>query len=236
MRRLPSNSVRSVAFATVFCALGIASGCGRETFDLLPEDSLVNSAGQAGGAGKKSGGAGNGGSAASAGKGGGAGKAEAGGFGGRITTLPGGGGSNLPCLGEAGCADEDPTCTEPSLFCFPCNTNTDCAPLDAFCDQNTKYCVQCNEDFRCGPGEACNLKTHRCAKACDANNDNCNVDGQHLQCNRELNVCVACLRKEDCNMYAPYNPYCYLNSCVECIDERQCAASQSCFAGHCVKH
>src|SRR4051812_48635964 len=107
MRRSPSNSVRTVAFAVVFCALGVAAGCGRETFDLLPNEPLVL-AGQPASAGARndSGAAGTGESAGAAGKAFG-GKASFAGFGGRITgPPPGGSAGDSACLGEGGCADE----------------------------------------------------------------------------------------------------------------------------------
>lgn len=237
MRRPPSNRARAVALATVFCALGVAAGCGRETFDLLPTG--VISAGAPAGGAYEAGKAGLGGTAGTSGKGsaGGAGKAESGGgFGGRVTNPATGGGGNPACLGEAGCGDDWPYCNGPSLFCFPCDANADCSPLDAkICDTNQKRCVQCNAEHPCAIGDACHPKTNRCAKACDGNNDACLVDGQHLLCNREFGVCVECFRNSDCTNYGSFNPYCYLNTCVQCIDDRQCSPSQWCFVGRCVK-
>src|SRR4051812_47364807 len=120
MRRFPSNSVRTVAFAVVFCALSVAGGCGRETFDLLPNEPLVL-AGQPPSAGARndSGAAGTAGAGA-AGKasGGTAGKLSVAGFGGRISPFPpGGSAGDSPCPGEAGCADEVLPCMDDSPLC-----------------------------------------------------------------------------------------------------------------------
>src|SRR4051812_11748865 len=104
MRRAPSNSTRTVAFAVALCALSIAPGCGQETFNLLP-DSAPASAGAGAGAPSSGGGGLGGSSGASANAGlGGGGKASAGG-GGRFGIPPGGGSGNYTCLGEGGCAD-----------------------------------------------------------------------------------------------------------------------------------
>jgi hypothetical protein len=234
MRRLPSRFGRTVVLAAAVCALTVAGGCGRETFNLLP-DATLDSAGQtpagsAGSAGSDSGHA-NGGSSAASGKGGGgAGKAEVGGFGGRPTTYPGGGGAGyLPCLGEGGCPDEEP-CSLSDPFCTNCRPYTnDCAFTDAnFCDPELKRCVECRNNTQCNPGERCNPNTWRCAKACGGSKDSCGGDG-HLSCDLEPGVCVACIKPQDCTN----NTHCYLNACVECFENVQCQ-SQYCYKGHCI--
>lgn len=239
MSRLQTNSVRSVALAAAFCALSIAAGCGRATFDLLTEDSLV-SAGQPPSAGAGiGGGSGAGGNSGAAGKGFGgyAGRLETAGFGGRITSFPGSGAGNLNCGGEGGCADEGPFCPpySPSPFCIPCLSKYDCGADAKVCDPDLKRCVQCRKDIDCGPGNACNPLTQRCAKACD-NKDDCAVDSQHLLCNQELHVCVSCNRDQDCASYGLVDAHCFLYACVECFEDRQCALTQTCIAGHCTKH
>jgi len=241
MRRWPSDFVRAVALATAFCALGIAAGCGRAQFDLLPDESLVNTSGAAG-TRNDSGAAGIGGNAGTSGKafGGASGKAELGGFGGRITTFPGGGGGNAPCGGEGGCIDGEPFCPpySPSPFCIPCFSSYDCAmtaPDAKVCDPDLKRCVQCRRDSDCGKGNACNPLTQRCARACDRKDD-CVTDSQHLLCNTELHVCVSCNRDPDCASYGLVDAHCFLYACVECYEDRQCAVNQQCIAGHCTKH
>jgi len=236
MRRRSSSFIRAVALATVFCALSIAAGCGRETFDLLPDQSLV-SAGSAAGVRNQSGSAGLGGNAAGSGKAGGgsAGKAELGGFGGRGSTFPGGGDN---CLGDGGCSDEPPTCLPASPFCATCDpidTKHPCPFFDAStCDPDLKLCVECRNNSQCGFGERCNPKTLRCAKACGPGKDNCSADGLHLFCNSELALCVTCLKDGDCNNYGPFPGRCYMNACVECFESSQCSGQTACVLGRCI--
>jgi hypothetical protein len=241
MRPRRSRSVRAVAFATVFCALGIAAGCGRETFDLLSNESLTNAGGGAVGANL----AGNSGASGKTSIGG-AGKGDSGGSGGRFV-LPGGNGGTPNCLGDGGCADESGPCVPGDPLCTNCTPNgtagvgggrtrNECALMDAnICDPELKRCVQCRKDSQCNvPGSPteyhCNLRTYRCAKACSQGNDNCSSDPQRLVCNKELGLCVSCLKQEDCNSYGQR---CYLNECFDCYENSQCV-SQLCVFGHCV--
>jgi hypothetical protein len=232
MRRAPSKSARSVALAVAFCALGVAAGCGRETFDLLPDGVLAMAgSGLSAGVGALSGGSGSGGTVGL----GSGGKASAGGNGGRFGMPPGGGSGNFSCLGEGGCPDEVPSgCpkSSPFPFCIPCSEPKDClaAGEAKFCDPEHKRCVQCVNQFQCGLGDACNPLNQRCAKACDGNHDNCAVDGQRSQCS--LGVCVDCIMDTDCT---GYNHYCSQSVCVECSEENPCFMGQSCLKGHCVK-
>jgi hypothetical protein len=232
MTRTLSSSARNVALGAAFCALGIAPGCGRETFELLP-DSAFLAAGNGSIAGSpQAGSAGLGGSPAASGSAGvsGGGKAGSGGTGGRFGTGP-------SCLGEGGCPDdEDPSgCTRSSPFplCIPCRSPKDCAVAGEakICDPEHKRCVECIDDFQCRLGEACNQLNQRCAKTCDGNNDSCGTEGLHLSCSRELGVCVSCIRDADCAGYGP-NTHCYQNFCVECFEDHHCP-SQSCLGGHC---
>src|SRR6187551_2596816 len=173
MRRQPSNLARTVALVAAFCALGIAGGCGQERFNLLPDSASASAGagaanaggGQLGANSGTSGSAGLGSNGGNAGNAGNGGKAGGGGYAGRFGIPPGGSTGAYPCFGEGGCPDEPPPCSEPSLFCIPCDDNRDCALLDGkICDTDTKRCVQCNDENRCPVGEACNSKTHRCAK------------------------------------------------------------------------
>ncbi|HKO49747.1 MAG TPA: hypothetical protein VJV79_18585 [Polyangiaceae bacterium] len=237
---MPSRFGRAVALAAAVCALGVAGGCGRETFDLLP-DSKLDSAGQrpSASAGSDAGGT-NGGSSAASGKaGGGAGKADVAGSGGRSTTFPGAGGGNFPCLGEGGCADEEPSpCSISDPFCTPCRPDrNDCAFGDArVCDPELKRCVQCRKDLHCDPDERCNTNTWRCAKACGGSKDSCG-DNQHLSCSPELGMCVFCTKQQDCTNDGLFNAQCYLNACVECFENAQCTGPyEYCVKGRCVQH
>lgn len=243
MRRSPSHSAHSVALMTAFCALGIAAGCGKETFDLLPNGSLVVTGGGGSAAGTapvsagSSGGGGLGGAAATGGKpsGGTGGKAELGGFGGRITTLPGGGQGNPPCVGDGGASDNDPpSCSPSDPYCTPCVCNAQCFRPDArYCDPDLNRCVQCRKDFHCPAGEACNPNTWRCAKECGGGKDSCGGDNQHLLCSPD-GVCVSCINNTDCAGYGVFNS-CSSNVCVECSDDSKCA-SGLCIGGSCFRH
>jgi len=237
MRRSPSNSVRNVAFAAAFCVLGIGAGCGKETFNLLPDDVLVvagraPSAGASNGAGAL-GIAGGSGAAGLAGAGG---KADSGGFGGRTPFPSGGSAGDPPCQGVAGCPGEVLPCTDKSPFCTKCSDKSDCMFLDAkTCDPDLKRCVQCRNSSQCGPGERCNTRTWRCDEACIPGKDNCNADGQHQFCSSELGLCVWCTRNEDCDGYGQFDGLCYLNVCLQCFENSQCS-SQECSFGRCVPH
>jgi len=239
MRRRPARSVQTVAFVTAFCALGVAAGCGQETFNLLPDDSPLTIAGRS--AGGASGGAGAGGSSAASGKAGtgGAGRSSVGGFGGRFGNPQGGATGSSPCLGEGGCPDEEPPIcwkSSPFPYCIPCRSPKDCSLAGEanVCDPVNRRCVQCINEFQCGVGEACNIANQRCAKACDSNKD-CGGDGQRLQCSRELGgVCVSCIRETDCMGYGPFT-HCNQSVCVECLDDRQCMGQgQTCVSGRCI--
>src|SRR4051812_5242757 len=144
MRRTRSSSGRTVALVAAFCVSAVAAGCGRESFDLVPEQPLDSA-----GAGLSAGGAvgqGGGGSPTAAGRasGGNPGKAG-GGAGGRFTPPSSGGSNTFPCLGEGGCPDElcPPYSTSP--FCNGCRNDGDCESNgDAKrCNLDTKRCVQC---------------------------------------------------------------------------------------------
>jgi len=241
MRLWPSNSVRTVALLAGFCALGIAAGCGRQSFDLLPEQSLID-ANKGAGAGVLNS-SGKGGTSGVSGKAGGGtgGRADAGGFGGRFPSFPlGGSGGNQPCLGEAGCGDEEPLPCDISLpFCNPCRIGgNECA--FAFvgeattCDPDLKRCVQCKKNSHCPPGEVCNTSTYRCAKACGGK-EGCGFDAQHLFCSQEQGVCVACIDKSDCEGYGQFPPRCAANVCVQCTEDSQCPG-QFCRNGNCTLH
>jgi len=234
-RKVP-HSVRVVALATVFCALGIAPGCGRETFDLLPNERLVSSGGSASGsAGVSSTGRGgsSGTSGTATGGGGLGGKAGGGGSGGQMAHS-GGSSGNAPCLGEAGCADQTPTCSVSSPpLCTSCTENRQCFDTDR-CDPELKRCIQCRSNTECQSGQRCNPNTFRCAKACAPGKDSCGTD-QHQMCSPD-GVCVYCVKETDCNGYSPFGPHCFMNTCVQCFEDKHCASTEVCFYGHCIMH
>lgn len=232
MRRKPSDSARTVALATVFCALGIAFGCGRERFDLLSDASLV-SAGRAGSAGVWSGG--NSGSAGKAS--GGAGKGGElsgfGGFGGRLV-FNGGGAGNSPCLGEGGCPDERPSCPLALPFCTACTDDAECFFDTDTCDQEIHRCVECKKEGDCPAGQRCNPTTLRCAKACTPGQGSCGNDQRSI-CSAD-GVCVSCTKDPDCNGYPSFSRRCYMNVCVECFADAHCQdQDEVCIFGHCEK-
>jgi len=209
MRRAPSNSARAVAFAVAFCALGIAAGCGQETFNLLPDSALAG-AGASAGAGTSAGavavagaatsGGGSGGSSAPAGNNaglGGAGKAGAGGTGGRFGMPTAGGSDTFPCLGDGGCADEWPYCP-----------------------------TQCPFD------EVCNPFTQRCTQVCNDNGD-CADDKAHPRCFKEPGVCVTCIWENDCSNFPPLRRHCFLNECTQCSENWHCEDPYICVSGRC---
>jgi hypothetical protein len=227
MRRKPSRSARAVALATVFCALGIASGCGREQFDLLSNESLVDAGRSGSGAGATSGG-----SSGFSGRApyGGAGKTAVGGFGGR-PVFPGGGFGSAPCLGQGGCSDEQPACPTALPFCKACNTNKECFESD-ICNTEINRCVQCTNDMDCvGPNQRCNPKTFRCAKTCNPDKGGCGID-QRSTCTAD-GLCVACIKDTDCNGYTSFDAHCYMNTCVECYDNKHCMEPEVCYFGYC---
>ena len=233
MRRVPSSSGRAIALAVAFCGLGIASGCGRETFDLLPDEALQR-AGSApnAAAGRDSGGAattgGTGGKPSGTGGVSGAGR---GGSAGRGPVLPAGGAGNSPCLGEGGCEEQEP-CPVTAPFCTPCTSKQNCA-FSEFCDAELRVCVQCRNDSQCRPGDECNPYTHRCAPACKETDD-CVQDNEYLQCVPDLGVCVSCIKDGDCAKFGMLAPHCASSICVECTDHKQCP-NQLCIGGRCSK-
>lgn len=249
MRRVPSNSARTVALAMVFCALGIASGCGRATFDLLPDEKLViagafsagsTSGGDATSGGKASGGAGKGGelggSAGSAGASSAAGSGGSAGFGGRFS-YSGGRNGGSTCLGEGGCPTEMPSCPLALPFCWSCDEKAPNCFLDTdSCDLEIHRCVECRENSACGAGRRCNPNTWRCAKACDGGNggkDGCGGDQRSI-CSDD-GVCVSCVKDADCNGYPSFSQHCSMNICVQCSDDAHCSSQEICMYGHCEK-
>jgi hypothetical protein len=234
MSRAPSSHARPVAFAAAFCALGIAAGCGQETFYLLPQGELGTAGiGLAAGGGSDFGGGGSSGNSGNSGSSG-SGKAGAAGAGGRFALPPGGATGNYPCLGEGGCADEEPSfCSQSSPFCFNCFPKNECeqGEHDYYCDPDLKRCVECRRDTDCAPDEGCNRNTWRCAKSCTSKSG-CPADPPRSVCNLELGLCGACNKDPDCIGYGPFDK-CYLNTCVQCFDNRQCM-SGLCLRGHCI--
>jgi hypothetical protein len=232
MRRAPSSSARGVALAALVCALGIAGGCGRLSFDLLP---LTAGGGSGGGQDDDAGSAGSAGRAVVSGAGGMSGLAN-GGLGGRFAGYPQSGAAGLPCLGEGGCSDEPHYCSPSSPFCMPCARTKDC-PLGDVCDPELKLCVQCRINSDCPDGQGCHPLTRRCRQECLRNED-CRGDSQHLLCARDVDMCVSCNKEADCVIYGPLNTHCFVDTCVECFDVRQCPnlPGQACFAGRCLKH
>ena len=171
MRRKPASSVRSVAFVAAFCALAVAAGCGRVSFDLVPEQTL-DSAAAGHGAGTLEVSLG-GNSLASAGKAGGGsagnglgGSGGSGGSGGRLNTAGYGRVQHLPLPGRRWLRGRVCPPYSSSPFCTGCYDNDDCASNDdaKVCNTDTKRCVQCWRDpDNCGIGQACNPFTQRCA-------------------------------------------------------------------------
>jgi len=240
MRRVPSSSARTIALAVAFCGLGIAGGCGRETFNLLPDESRAGTgAGGAPSAGVSgtpssgtSGGIGEAGSAEVGGSGGVL-KGGAGGAAGRGSTAAGGSSGTPPCLGEGGCQDQDP-CPVTAPFCFPCTEKDSCAFTDyRYCDLELKVCVQCRNNNQCRIGEACNPFTHRCAPACN-DADECGQDNDRFLCAADIGVCVACIKDADCGKFGQLAPHCVSSICVECSQHWQCP-NQLCIGGRCSK-
>jgi Cys-rich repeat protein len=236
MRRSPSNSVRTVALAAGFCVLGIVSGCGRASWDLLSDEALAGATARANSGAVNNAGGGGGGTGAVSGKasGGAGGRTDGGGFGGRFSPPPfgGGGAGNQPsCLADAGSPDEEPaTCSRSNPFCYPCRCKSDCnfAGDAKTCDPELKRCVQCRNDSHCPMGYSCNPNTYHCDKSCGGK-DGCSFDVQHSFCRPDLGVCVSCIDDPDCFGYA----HCAANVCVECVDDSQCP-SQKCKYGHCI--
>ena len=248
---MPSNSARTVALAMVFCALGVASGCGRATFELLSDEKLVlagafNAGAESGGypatGGKEPGGAGkageSGGTAGSAGAVSAAGLGGSAGFGGRFS-YPGGRNGGSTCLGEGGCPTEKPSCPPALPLCWPCEEKDPRCFLDTYsCDLEIHRCVECRDHSQCGAGRRCNPNTWACAKACDVGSnggkDACGGDQRSI-CSDD-GVCVSCVEDTDCNGgYPSFTPHCSMNICVECSDDTHCSNQEICRYGHCDK-
>jgi len=233
MRQSDAFSARGVVLAAVFCVLSVASGCGRETFDLLAMAGAGGGSEQAGG----------GGAGSPANQGGGAGldssagastAAGAGGLsnGGR-PNQPGGGNGGAPCLAGSSCMDGAMGCPVSLPLCTACTSNKDC-PADAQrCDLGAGRCVQCERDQDCPDNQACNIFTQRCARACREKSD-CIGDSNHPICHTGIGVCVSRTQNTDCAFYDKGEDKCYFGSCVECFESHQCP-SNSCVAGRCDK-
>ena len=228
MRRPNAFSARGFAVAAVFCALSIGSGCGRETFDLLQTAGAPTVSGAAGAAGAANGGASAGGSAGSGGSGAG-GKGSAG----HASFPPDAGGGGQCAPGEP-CADGGVACPVSVPFCIPCSYSKECPGDAPYCDPNLGRCIQCRRDNDCAQGQACNIFTQRCGRICKTSDD-CAADDYHLVCHTGIGVCVSCIATGDCLLYGHSDYKCDFNTCVECIENRQCA-SQLCVAGRCQRH
>lgn len=236
---MPAFSARRFALLAAFCALGIGSGCGRETFDLLPASGDPLSASGSGslagdggalatGSANASGGPsiaganpGDGGNAAA-----GAG-ASSGSRGGRQGQGHGGTSASGGGAGTAGVSHSS-ICTQSEPFCTPCHNDGDCGGDAPTCD-SALGCIQCSSKVPCPADETCNL-IHRCAKTCKSRSD-CADDALHQVCETDLEACVSCKINDHCSMYNPHGPaICYHNACVECFDNSQCV----CNNGHCM--
>ena len=254
MRPVLAFSVRSLALPAFFCLLGIGSGCGRETFDLLPGTvggfagaqggisglgGVAGSMQDTGGSVASSGSAGSSGSSAGAtltvgGMGGQAGAAF-GGAGGRFSHNHGAGSSSIGGMsgaggcagGNAGCSGRAFICTPSEPFCTACHSVHDCDTR--ICDSGFG-CIDCRTKNDCPSNETCTL-IHRCAKTCKTSLD-CTDDAAHPFCEMDLQACVSCLVTEDCALNPNGANQCYHNACVECFDDTQCP-SHLCNSGHC---
>jgi hypothetical protein len=231
-------SVRRFALPAVFCALGIGSGCGRETFDLLPTladslsgmsgsgselagDSAVIAAGGVDAAGGASASGANAGDSADSASGAGASS------GGRGSRMGHGGNSGSNGGASNGGSGHSSMCTQSEPFCTPCHSDGNCGGDTPHCDSSLG-CVECSSKIHCPANETCNL-IHRCAKTCKSTSD-CADDPNHQVCETDLEACVSCKVNDHCLIYAHGTDICYHDACVECFDNSQCV----CNNGHCM--
>lgn len=191
----------SMSYARTFClALGLASGCAGETFDLLGNEESVAGDGGRGGDALMAGSAGRGGRGGTAGSGG------------------------VP-QATAGAAGGN-SCPNGNCNPFSCEKSSDCkseyAPV---CLQSQGRCVGClPEDDRCTFGFNCDPLTYSCMLECDDEDDtqfskDCPNSRPHCESGR--GVCVECLEETHC--LRPGAPHCAFDkTCVECRNNREC--------------
>ena len=230
MSRRQAGPARALVrgFVLFFAAgLSLVSGCGRQTFDLLP-----GAGAGAPGGGSDSIGAG-GGSPASGGthSGGGESGEASGGRGGGPTRSNGGGGNGTAgfagsssggndgtCLPGDACVDGGVRCPPDSTgACRRCTGDDDCAHDAPYCDPIDGRCVECfpGKD-ECPDGETCDATLLRCAKVCASPAD-CN-----RYCSR-AHICVDCQQNADCREGMGQAKYsCFYGVCVECQTDADC--------------
>lgn len=230
---------RACRTLAVACVAILTMQCGRDTFDLLPDEpiggggALATDAGQggaqagatAGGTGGSPGaGSGGGGAAGSASGGGGAGGTAGQGLGGAGDAASSGsvGIGGKPTFPPADCLGG------PDVMVPPCTDAT----CPRSCDGRLCDCTSGNDP--CHPSERCNPATRRCARICTPQDEQQCGDAScvPLVDDPQQGICVRCKTYLDCE----FLEYCNFGRCVQCRADCDCiakGAGASCFNGRC---
>jgi len=110
----------------------------------------------------------------------------------------------------------------------PCSSDKDCrtsfdTPL---CDPTFSVCVQCFSDSTCAgsPESKCNPVSGTCVRPC-ATDIECSVSDPADVCDHAYGACADCVGDLQC---PPDQPKCYFDTCVQCVDSRDCREGGAC--------
>lgn len=157
-------------------------------------------------------------------------------------------GACVGCVTDKDCPAQRPVCEPTTQQCSQCASNADCGTAKPICDVAGRECVQCLVDGQCPTGSVCNENS--CRAGCKANSDCTNPErpvclagGQCGQCAKSSDcpaaapictaggVCSQCGTNADC---PAASPLCDGERCVQCINDKDCAANLKCQNRQCV--
>lgn len=132
-------------------------------------------------------------------------------------------GACVQCVSDSDCPSG--LCDMSAHSCTACNSSADCPNSLPVCDLDVHSCVQCETSGQCLAGQVCAFESHRCAPACQSNND-CAGSGRPT-CALASRVCVECTMDSDCvALGRPIRCDLLIGSCVACLLDADCNAGR----------
>jgi len=120
------------------------------------------------------------------------------------------------CHGTGGCG--------PYCSIGYCRYGQTCSGLTPYC-LNGKTCVQCLATSDCRTDKYCDSNCN--SNACSRPAKDCTVNVVEKKCNSTTALCVQCISDSDCG---GSTPYCFANTCVQCIESKHCRKDEDCTA------
>lgn len=139
-----------------------------------------------------------------------------------------------------------------------CGGDGDCDVDRPFCRLDDQVCIECRGDDHCGDDGVCHSGACIPVDGCTADED---CPEESPRCRAEIGLCVECRAPSDCDVFErcianacvdggcsshvqcaqeypetedePARPFCQEATCVECLGDRDCAATRVCWDGRC---